>query len=386
MSTAVVVNAAIPMTGVEQLLARRLVATLVEADPRAVTILAAVPAGGAAWELGLEAQEFLATPARPLRARALADVLYPHLDRCRCEHFATPGEAPFLEAAFLEARGGASPALVTHLEQGGYESVVFVGLRSAPTIDGARAVKGSSRTALLPLAPAPLTTTPAMAEVARGVGRVLVLEEHEAAAFEAIGARAATIGFALRVDDGALDGAPRGLPDRPYVVLLAPWDEPELGPTWRREAARLARVLPDVATVVLTERFIYPDDWPAELEVRAGGSRADVWRWMKGAVAVIDLDPDPYLGRDSLEAALCGTPTLVPPATLAAVHADATGGGLPVRNAADIRAAVAHLRDPDARAALGAQGRAGVTARYTDLDRYRSAVLEAVGAADDGGR
>jgi hypothetical protein len=136
--------------------------------------------------------------------------------------------------------------------------------------------------------------------------------------------------------------------------------------------------------VVLTDEFIYPNDWPPELVVRSGGSRADVWRWMHASTAVVDLAPDPVLARDVLEAFLCGAPVIVPEGTLAARHADASGGGLSFRTAHDIRAFVGALQDGAVRGALGSRGRAYAEARFTDAASFEARVRSVVmGGARD---
>jgi len=377
MNIACVVNGAIAYDDTAQLVVRRIAATLVASDHE-VDVLRACPDEGAAWDLGLRTRDFAALPARPARAHLLRMVVHPpgiaHEPDCRCRSRVLSGSES-LEGEYLDALGGVSPTLADHLAASEYDTVVFVGLVSA-TSRLVAAVPAASRVIVVPLLSDRLCASLSTATTAlRRADAVITFSTEEAVACGRD--REAAVPFPLRVEQGALSGVPRGLPQGDFILVMAPWSDPVTGRGWVRHAARLARLLPDVAMVVLTDEFIWPGRWPPELLVRGRGSRADVWRWMHRARAVVDLDPHPLLPRETLEAMLAGAPVLAPVGSVAAQHLVDSGGGVPFRSMLDVSVAVARLADPARREALGAAGTAHARV-HTDLDVFTDAVLDAV--------
>lgn len=375
MRAACVVNAATAVDPPTQLVARRLVSSVVGSVAE-TSVLRALPAAGPSWEIGLRSKDFEASAPSPARARALRALLRPAArggPACQCATRQV-SESAVIETAYVEAAGGVAPALVEHLRQQQYDLIVFLGLLSWPTLEGLTVASPASRVVI-----APLLTDVRLARLPRArsalgcADAIVALSPDES--FECGLDGSAVLDVALRVHERG--GTPRGLPDGAYALLLGDWDDPVTGPSWRREAGRIAR-LTRMTTIVLADGFIWPNRWPDDVLVRSGGSRADVWRWMRHALAVVDLSPHPTFPRNTIESMLCGTPVLVPAGSVADRNLEASGGVLSFRNSADVVVALRRLADRRVRDPLAQAGQTYAAARFGDVSRYTSRVVELV--------
>ena len=106
--------------------------------------------------------------------------------------------------------------------------------------------------------------------------------------------------------------------------------------------------------------------------------RADLWRWMSRALAVLDPEPGRSLGRDVLEALLYGVPVLArADGGAAREHAEAGHGGLWYRNYDELELAISRLDTDGIGATLGRQGRDYALREYGDPEGFQKRVVEA---------
>jgi hypothetical protein len=372
MRTAVVVSTATPLSDEEQLVARRIAGVLVGAGAE---VLVAEPVDPP-WQVGLPARRFRVQPARRPRRAALETVFGGGGGEQRSLDRVGPVSAA-AEDAWLAAGGGASAELAAVLEDE-FEQALLVGLTTRLTTTITETWRG--RIVVLPLRTPPLERLPRARRTLRAADTAIAIRPDERRRLEAVGAqRAVDVGFALRVEATGT-GRPTGAPEGPYVLAVAPWSDPVRGAALRRRAARFARRVSSrgaLRVVLLTDGVVRPRDWPSEVVVRSAGSRRDLWAWMRGAVAVIDLDGSRYLARDAAESLLCGVPAVVPAGGAAHDLVERCGGGLWYRSVDDAALAVAAIGDdPRLRRTLGAQGHDGA-AQELDLDTFSARVLEA---------
>ncbi len=373
---ACVVNVAVDLPSDAQLLARRLIGGLCLATD--ADVLVAVPPDGPRWEVGIPAREFVATPQREMRRELLEYILFGTSThpRCRCPPEASPATPRALEAAWFDAVGGQSKDLIDYIAAGAYSDIVLFDLAAPTTIEAVERVPAGTRVAIAPLRTAPLQRLPAVGRAIDAADLILVgtyLERDHLAGLTAI--PVFDVGLPLKVTPPA--DAPVGMPDA-YVLIVADWNHPVRGMARRQEAAQLARNLPEVDTVVLTHEFIYPQRWPAPLKVRGGGSRSDLWRWMSGAVAVVDLERRRDLARDVLEAMACAAPVIVAEEGRGRLLGETCGGVIWYRNHADVRAAIDALLDGGLRTAVGRAGQKEVHNLIGDVEGFEGRIAAAL--------
>jgi hypothetical protein len=348
----VVVNTAVDAPDEAAVAARRIAAAL-SGVAGAEMLVADLPDGGG-WELGLPGKRFAATEPLTVRREALAAVLAAagegSLPACAC---LAPDEGTVsraIESAWLEACGGHAPGLISQLADDGYDAAVFFDLGSATTVHAIDELPSSVPVALVPLLASPrILRLPGVRRALQRADTVLAVSEYERRLLEPLApGKVTTTTVPLRAEVAAHAERPPDAPERPFVLVLADWSDVRRGRRRRREAARLARRLAAHDVVVLTEEFIYPALWPPELTVRPGGSRRDLWRWMRWADAVVDLECERVIGRDVREALQCGTPVVVPEHGVGRHLVEHSGQGAWYRGHADIAAAIDLLaRDTD---------------------------------------
>lgn len=373
--TVVVINGAAPLDEEEQLVARRTAGVLLSGG--ADLLVARSERTG--WEVGLPAHYFEADDARDLRRQVLGASLAAAGAQTCGSPAAAPATASAGEQAWLDAAGGSSVPLQDAVRGGGYRRVVLIGVATSLTV--ALAEEYADRAVIVPLRLPTHAGAARTGKAVAGARAVVGFRSGEQAQLASVaGDKARNVGFALRADCDSSAGPPSDAPDGPYVLLLGRWSDPALGGLLRRRAARLARRLTShskTRVVLLTEEFVYPHNWPPELLVRPAGSRRDLWRWMLGAVAVVDLDRWRYLARDVAEAVLCGAPVVVPEGSAAHDHVKSCGGGVWYRHHEDVAAAVDALSDDDAlRRLLTQQGQALAREEF-DEERFKDRILDA---------
>lgn len=332
---AVVLNAAAELDEEEQLVARRIAGVLTGAGAE---LFIGGPAGSG-WEVGLAGRRFdEAYPSRALRRASLESTMS-NVGRspCGCGPPGIAQSSGVIENAWLESAGGGSTALEQAIRDGDYRRVVIAGLTSELSVSLIEHL--GSKAVVIPLRTPRLANFPRTTRSLASAGSVLMVRSRESSDAGYAGDNLRFIGFALRAGLNAPVDPPHGVPPNPFVLVIGRWSHPVLGARLRRRAARLAREIHARSTtkvVLLTEEFIRPGMWPVELEVRAAGSRRDLWRWMTYASVVIDLDRWRYFGRDAVEAMMCGTPVLVPENSAAHDHVSVCGGGFWSRNQSDL--------------------------------------------------
>ncbi len=279
-----------------------------------------------------------------------------------------PDRAPALvveQAA--RADGGDSAALLDHLRTARYETVVFAGFRYASTLLGARVVPDGVRIVLVPLLePRDRRLPPAhLATFARASVLVTRSEAERSALARLSGVeddRAQVLRPLVRVNPIARTTPATEDSASPVLLFRADALDARNSRSIRRLCELLERRHPDARLVAIGRRCGYVS-WErgTELVFLEASSRTDFWRWMHRATALVDVEARSFGGRDVLEAMAIGAPVLVRPHGGASFdYVEASGGGLPYRGMFGLLAAVEVLRDPAAREALGARGRAFV--------------------------
>jgi len=380
-STAVVVNTAADLSVEEQLVARRIASVFV----RAGADLLVAQSRHSPWRPGLPGRAFPAEDSRPVRRRALeAALFFDGAPACGCKKPQVQNVSPETESAWLGAAGGRSPQLVRSVVESEYECLILVGLTSTLTVELSESHRG--RTVIVPLGSPDLRVFPRTRAALHRADAVLATNAIEADRLREAGSIGGVTDVGIAFQAELAEGSRHPLaPDTPYVLLIGDWSHTQRGQTLRRTAARLARQLRaglSLDVVLLTEEFIYPHLWPSCLTIRAGGSRRDLWQWMQGAVATVDLNPDSFAGRDAAEALLCGVPIIVPSGTAAHDHVQRCEGGIWYRHLEDVLASIEVLTaDPLLRTRLGRQGRAAAE-KHFNVAAFTRRITEASGATE----
>lgn len=280
--------------------------------------------------------------------------------------------------------GGHSPALFSHLEDDGYDVVLFVGYRSAATYLGMRAVPDRCRVVLWPAATEdPLLHLPVHDETFARADAILACtrteEELVNRRLNGSGpAKTSMISFVLRINALAVQTAPHGFEDHQYLIVAHDWTRGGLDgrlDTWGQALQR------DFEDADLAVRLVGPgSNYLAPVGgVSLASSRTDVWRWMSRALAVIDPLPHRLLGREVIEAMLCGTPVLVSDQGGATrEHAERGNGGLWFKTYEEFTCLVEGLLDRSLREVLGSQAQAYAVREFGDSDIYVERVANAV--------
>ena len=252
-----------------------------------------------------------------------------------------------LQFELARARGGHSPELYAHLRDNPYDLVVLVGL-SAALVFGLRNLPDDGRVVLIPGRAGDRSSwLPVYDEAFRRADAMLVPTETErklvARRSGTDDGRAVNVGFALKVSSLSAETDPVVGVDMPYVLVVGDWTSSSGLNRFLRQADLLARDRPEIGVVFAGRRH--------ELLGRAGrvtayGTelRADLWRWVSRALAVLDPEPERSLGRDVLEALLYGVPVLArADGGAAREHAEGGNGGLWYRNYDELELAISRL-------------------------------------------
>ena len=132
-----------------------------------------------------------------------------------------------------------------------------------------------------------------------------------------------------------------------------------------------------VAEVAL-ERWTISDGRQSRV-VPVGASRPNLWKLLAHGELCLDLRPQGIVGRETLESLLFGTPVVVPEATIAAEHAERSGGGLWYGNYGEMfDAAKAIIDAPSLRDRLSGNARRWAEETHGDQRRFTAQVARLV--------
>lgn len=363
-----------------QLVGRRIAGAL--AHHGRVTVL--VPGSSStSWSEGLlDIHQHEAVPGNAHRAFMLEQALHgPWQAR-------TAGPVPptlrRLEEELFLARGEYAPGMIDELREERYDLVVLAGATSGHAVFASRALPDGAATFLAPVPRDRRSLRLGLVRdtFERSLGLLVSTDTELLDVEEAFGPAHPTprrpIGFVARTNELAAQALPNAFPDLPTVVVAADWTKVEDHRVWVRWAELMRADLAGRAVL----RAIGPgaNRLPAPLAGESGSSRIDLWRWTSHALALVDPQPYSVLSVPSIEAMSYGVP-LVAPADGGGARALAEAGdsGLWFRSYEELCAAVELLvDDADARAALGANGRAFADDRFGDTELFVKAVLHAV--------
>ena len=286
-----------------------------------------------------------------------------------------------LQFELARARGGHSPELYAYLRDNPYDLVVLVGL-SPVLVFGLKSLPDDRRIALIPGRAGDRSSwLPVYDEAFRRADAILVptARERKLVARRAgmDDGRAVNVGFALRVSSLSAETEPVLGVDAPYLLVVGDWASSRGLNGFLRQAGLLGHERPEIGLVFAGRRH---DLLRRAGRVTAYGTelRADLWRWMSRALAVVDLEPERSLGRDVLEAFLYGVPVLVrADGGAAREHAEDGNGGLWYRNYDEFELAISQLASDEIGPTLGSQGREYALREYGDPESFRRRVVEA---------
>lgn len=345
-----------------------------------------------AWEPGVEDEDGVRIRRFPVtRGRAdhwpqVNEILH---DGFRQEEFAelsADARAAFLrrirswpdgiQEEFIRGQGPIAPGIPAWLREANHDAVLFLTYLYPTTYDGLMAVD-PARASLVPtLHDEPAAYLPVFAQrLARA--RLLCSTQTEIELLDRLhpeaGLTATRLGYGIELPE---DRSEPAAPDAP--LLYAGRVDPQKGiPELLRWYAGLRELLADPPELVLIGEVLM--DLPSIPGLRALGfvSEEEKESQMRNALAFVHPSPFESLGIVILEALACRTPVLVTARSdVMREHCERSGAGLPIRDAADLAAAVRLLRAPDRRATLGARGRAWVEAEY-GMEAYAERLLRA---------
>lgn len=289
----------------------------------------------------------------------------------------------FVQEEIARAAGGDSGDLFAHLKENGYDVVIFAGYKFASTKFGMALVPPSTRVVLLPLAKdEPLLWMPTYDAVFSRPDRILVTSQTEELILRkriegSERARVTNVRFFLNVNQLSADTDPAGTSDGSFLLVGAEILEEGDVERTRSLAKILNLSIKDIKVILLEHKEGGPD--MAWLERKRIVSRADYWRWVSRAVALLDPRPRRLLGREVLEAYLFGTPVIVSRTGGANFeHADSGNGGFWFSGISDLEGSVELLRDQDLRDALGQQGKEYALQEYGNPEAFTKRVSDAV--------
>ncbi len=265
-----------------------------------------------------------ATPGRAELARRIGEAL----------SAGGPGR-PLPELAaerLLGIEGRAAPGAVAMLDALEPHAVLLAGVETlwlASALSGARR---RSRLAVMPLLGAdPRLAAGALGRLLGAADVVLALSRTEASLLQAGGGAAAVRRLALPVainEEAAatpLDGMSSF---GPYLLVLSGWPDDGAAGGAGPPHDYVRAVLGDVAVAEVRRGGWFVSDGRHRFEFPFEGTRVNLWRLMAGAIAMLDVRPIGPVGREVVESLGFGTPVVVPAGTVAAEHAEASGGGL----------------------------------------------------------
>ncbi len=281
--------------------------------------------------------------------------------------------------------GPVPSTLIAHLRDRRYDVVVFGGFDGAFFGHALEQAIGPSRVVLVPLArDEPRLYFSIYDRLFERAERVLVFTERERRLIvgrlrrREARERVRLVGFPLRINSLAATTIPYRSPHASYIVLARDWRRP-FGLGWLFELAdSLARTNPEIVLALIGPGAATLPSSPG-IVCQETISRLDAWRWMNGAFAFLDAEPNRMLGLDVLEAMLCGAPVLVSAQGGAArEHVESGNGGLWYRGNAELFACLDALRSVDLHDALGRQGRQYAADEYGNVDRFLHRVRDAI--------
>ena len=365
----------------EHLLTRRLAGAL--ACLADVDLLLPSDRRAAAFDGAVRILRFPGSVADLPRREAWRHAMFGTVTAYRPDEPATPRRKPrplpdFAERELLYSEGGYSPELYERMRDGGYDLVVVVGYHTPAAHWGVSSLPDDLRVVVVPAAADTATLRLRIHdELFARAETILVCTERER---QAVAARIATdrpdrvanLGFLVGVNSFARVTEPYDYVDASWIVVVDNWyDSPAeaiLG--WADDLEQRHG---------LSVRLIGPGAERYRQGAIRSASRLDIWRWICRAVALFDPARDRLLGRDVLEAMLYATPVVVHASGGAnREHAELADGGLWYRTREEFLAVVAALREPDVRAALGAQGRSYAERYFADPDRFIKRVAELI--------
>ena len=356
--------------GEQELFYRRLAGALAYSTD--LTVLSLAPSSEGIRGFPFDVKSF-PTELNPRRARALLEASS-SLDTI----------PRFIQEEVARAEGGFSLELLEDLKKEAYDVVVFCGYKYASTVFGIHAVTSDTRVVLVPSAiDDPLFWLPTYDAVFKSSDRILVSTKSEQALVSRrLGGQNSgkiiNVKFALRINQLSMETNPWGESGGSYIVASGNSLDDE---TYERTVdlgALVTSEYPDVR-VMIVERNPdrrRPHSW---LERRRLASRADLWRWSAKALAFLDAQPGRVIGRDALEAQMCGTPIIASRYGWATrEHAEVGDGGLWFDLSSELLSCIDKLLEPHVRDALANQGREYALSEYGDPDTFVKSVTEAI--------
>ncbi len=165
-----------------------------------------------------------------------------------------------------------------------------------------------------------------------------------------------------------------------YVLLIRSF--PPGGPRYARTLTHelLRSVLGEVSVAEVDGDKWRIADVENTLELPVNPTRVNLWRLMAHALFTIDLRPQGPLGRETLESMLLGTPVIVPEASAASAHAQASSGGLWYRDLGELLDQARALMDDRLREQLAAQAAQYARVTHGDMDKFVRSMAELVDA------
>lgn len=289
-----------------------------------------------------------------------------------------------IQEELIRLEGGHSPELYEHLRTEKFDVVVFADYRKACTYFGLQEVLGNSRIVLIPLArQEPPLSLSIYDSVFLGADRILTVTEAERSLIsrrlaEKDSNRVVNVGFVLRVNRLSSETEPANFRKKKYVVAATESLTPQELSRMQSLASLMAREFDGVCLSLVGRNAAGRPPLPW-LEAHQVLARSDLWRWANRAVALLDPKPHQLLAPDSLEAMLCGCPTVVSEVGGAArEHAETGNGGLWFSNNSELCACIETLLSGSIRDELGVQGKKYAQNLYGNTDHFIRQVAEAV--------
>lgn len=347
----------------------------------------AYPAGESEAE-GVKVRRFPVRRGRRLRWRLTNRLLhltfgggdFSRLSSAAKEKFARRVRAwpEALQEEFVRGQGPVCPSLLDYLKRGTFDRVLFFTYLYPTTYDGLLAVLPEKAKVVPTLHDEPPAYLPVYGRRLRRA-ELLCSTESEVSLVSRLypdtPPRAKLVGYGIRLPQA---GEHQEAPAAPDFLLYAGRIDRRKGiPQLLEWYSQLRITAPKAPRLKLIGELVTPLPQIAGLEVLGVVSDEAKIRLMKEALAVVQLSPYESLGIVVLESMACSTPVIVNAGCEVMVeHCRRGGGGLAVRDGAELIAAVTRLQDDGAfRWQVGQAGRRYVEQNYS-LEAYERKLLE----------
>lgn len=276
-----------------------------------------------------------------------------------------------LQEAFIRGQGPHAPALHEHLRSSSYDRVIFVTYLYPTTYDGLATVAPGRALVVPTLHDEPPAYLPVFGRrLARA--RLLGLTDTEVALMRELypgqNLHGERIGYGIEVPS---DAGVRTVESTDFLLYAGRIDVQKGVVQLLRWYRTLRARVPRAPRLVLIGQVAMPVAAEEGIEVRGFVDDAEKLRLMRDALALVHLSPYESLGIVALEAMAMRTPVLVHADSAVMVeHCRRSGAGIWLRDASELAAAVARLRDdPQLRTGMGERGRRYVEQEFS-LDAY----------------